>query len=59
MHIRTVYSPMHSAKVFDRRFMSPILKELNITLHIVLYDEIYFKNLVGIISITQIMMYVG
>ena len=39
--------------------MSPILKELNITLHIVLYDEIYFKNLVGVISITQIMMYVG
>ena len=50
---------MHSPKVFDRRFMSPILKELNITLHIVLYDEIYFKNLVGVISITQIMMYVG
>ena len=39
--------------------MTSTAREVNLTSHIIPYDEVYFENLVGVISITQIMMYVG
>ena len=43
----------------ERLTMTPTAREVNIPYHIVPYDEIYFENLVGIVSMMQIMMYVG